>query len=78
LFDIVKRADLDDQPVPQLRRRFGSENWFACARRFASRHEPFPIGSDGALYNALITAPQARDPELLKKLDAVAGRVLRS
>jgi 5'-methylthioadenosine phosphorylase len=25
----------------------------------------------------LITAPEARDPELLKKLDAVAGRVLR-
>ena len=29
-----------------------------------------------ALQNALITAPEARDPELLKKLDAVAGRVL--
>ena len=28
------------------------------------------------LDNALITAPEARDPELLKKLDAVAGRVL--
>jgi 5'-methylthioadenosine phosphorylase len=26
----------------------------------------------------LITAPEARDPALLKKLDAVAGRVLRS
>jgi 5'-methylthioadenosine phosphorylase len=25
----------------------------------------------------LITAPEARDPELLKKLDAVAGRILR-
>jgi len=24
----------------------------------------------------MITAPEARDPELLKKLDAVAGRVL--
>src|SRR5437588_4610302 len=40
-------------------------------------HEPCPIGSDRALDNALITAPQARDPKLLKKLDAVAGRVLR-
>ena len=29
-----------------------------------------------ALQNALITAPEARDPELLAKLDAVAGRVL--
>ena len=26
---------------------------------------------------AMITAPEARDPDLLKKLDAVAGRVLR-
>jgi 5'-methylthioadenosine phosphorylase len=29
------------------------------------------------LDHALITAPEARDPELVKKLDAVAGRVLR-
>src|SRR5262249_38797293 len=41
-------------------------------------HEPCPIGSDRALDNALITAPEARDPVLLKKLDAVAGRLLRS
>ena len=49
----------------------------AClARDFPREHEPCPIGSDRALDNALITAPEARDPELLKKLDAVAGRVL--
>jgi 5'-methylthioadenosine phosphorylase len=41
-------------------------------------HEPCPIGSDRALDTALITAPEARDPALVKKLDAVAGRVLRS
>jgi 5'-methylthioadenosine phosphorylase len=46
------------------------------ARDFPREHEPCPIGSDRALDNALITAPEARDPELLKKLDAVAGRVL--
>ncbi len=46
------------------------------ARDFPSEHEPCPIGSDRALDSALITAPEARDPELLKKLDAVAGRVL--
>src|ERR1700728_3710751 len=45
---------------------------------FPREHEPCPIGSDRALDTALITAPEARDPELLKKLDAVAGRVLRS
>src|ERR1700735_3655976 len=48
------------------------------ARDFPREHEPCPIGSDRALDTALITAPEARDPELLKKLDAVAGRVLRS
>ena len=47
------------------------------ARDFPREHEPCPIGSDRALDNALITAPDARDPELLKKLDAVAGRILR-
>jgi 5'-methylthioadenosine phosphorylase len=41
-------------------------------------HEACPIGSDRALDTALITAPDARDPALLMKLDAVAGRVLRS
>ena len=48
------------------------------ARDFPREHEPCPIGSDRALDdNALITAPEARDPQLLKKLDAVAGRILR-
>jgi len=46
------------------------------ARIFPREHEPCPIGSDRALETALITAPEARDPELLKKLDAVAGRVM--
>src|SRR6202161_3792903 len=47
------------------------------ARDFPREHEPCPIGSDRALDHALITAPDARGPELLKKLDAVAGRILR-
>jgi 5'-methylthioadenosine phosphorylase len=46
------------------------------ARDFPREHEACPIGSDRALDTALITAPEARDPEVLKKLDAVAGRVL--
>src|SRR6201992_3097257 len=44
---------------------------------FPREHEPCPVHSDRALDFALITAPEARDPELLAKLDAVAGRVLR-
>src|ERR1700681_2942164 len=48
------------------------------ARDLPREHEPCPVGSDRALDTALITAPEARDPELLKKLDAVAGRILRA
>ncbi len=47
------------------------------ARDFPREHEPCPLGSDRALDSALITAPAARDKALLRKLDAVAGRVLR-
>jgi len=36
-----------------------------------------PQGCDHALDHALITAPDKRDPKLMKKLAAVAGRVLR-
>ena len=46
------------------------------AKELPREHEPCPIGSDRALDTALITAPEARDPMLVKKLDAVAGRVL--
>ncbi|MEA2951693.1 MAG: 5-methylthioadenosine phosphorylase [Alphaproteobacteria bacterium] len=46
------------------------------ARDFPREHEACPIGSDRALDTALITAPEARDPALVAKLDAVAGRVL--
>jgi 5'-methylthioadenosine phosphorylase len=46
-------------------------------RDFPAEHEPCPAGSDRALDNAMITAPEARDPALLARLDAVAGRVLR-
>jgi 5'-methylthioadenosine phosphorylase len=35
------------------------------------------FGCQNALDHAVITAPDARDPALLAKLDAVAGRVLR-
>jgi 5'-methylthioadenosine phosphorylase len=43
-----------------------------------SGHEgPCRQGCQRALDHALITAPERRDPELLARLDAVAGRVLR-
>jgi 5'-methylthioadenosine phosphorylase len=37
---------------------------------------PCPAGCDRALEYAIITAPGQRNPELMEKLDAVAGRVL--
>src|SRR6202167_5447352 len=47
------------------------------ARDFPRDHEPCPIGSDRAVDSALITPPEARDPQLLQKLDAIAGRLLK-
>ena len=38
---------------------------------------PCRQGCDRALDHALITSPEARDPAVLAKLEAVAGRVLR-
>ena len=37
-----------------------------------------PAGCDHALDTAIITAPEARDPAMAAKLDAVAGRVLNT
>lgn len=42
---------------------------------FPLEHEACPIGSDRALDNAILTAPEARDPELLRKLDAIMQRL---
>src|SRR3984893_6550552 len=39
--------------------------------------EPCSQGCHGSLSHGLTTAPECRDPELLARLDAVAGRVLR-
>jgi 5'-methylthioadenosine phosphorylase len=46
------------------------------ARDFPSEHETCPVGSDRALDEAIMTHSEARDPKILAKLDAVAGRVL--
>src|ERR1051325_2639387 len=42
----------------------------------AEHHGSCRQGCDHALEHALITAPEARDPAMLARLDAVAGRVL--
>ena len=46
------------------------------ARDFPAEREPCPAGSDRALDFAIVTPAEFRDPALVKKLDAVAGRVL--
>ncbi len=43
-----------------------------------SSPNPCPQGCHRALDNALITAPEARDPDVMARLDAVAGRVLKA
>ncbi|MFO7758086.1 MAG: S-methyl-5'-thioadenosine phosphorylase [Roseovarius sp.] len=44
--------------------------------RLGADRAPCPHGCDRALDFALLTAPDKRDPDLLARLDAVAGRVL--
>ncbi|WP_424987769.1 S-methyl-5'-thioadenosine phosphorylase [Microbulbifer sp. S227A] len=41
-----------------------------------AERQPCPHGCDRALDHAILTAPDARDPALVARLDAVAGRVL--
>jgi 5'-methylthioadenosine phosphorylase len=65
--DIIKVLNANAEKAKRLVARL--------AENFPREHEPCPIGSDRALDSAIITAPQARDPALIAKLDAVAGRV---
>jgi 5'-methylthioadenosine phosphorylase len=67
--DIIKVLTANADKAKRLVARLAAE--------FPREHEPCPIGSDRALDTAMITAAEARDPELLRKLDAVAGRVLK-
>ena len=48
------------------------------APRLADHRGPCARGCQTALDYAIITAPEARDPAMVERLDAVAGRVLKS
>ena len=48
------------------------------AALLTANRAPCPNGCDRALEFAILTAPDARDPEVMAKLDAVAGRVLNA
>jgi 5'-methylthioadenosine phosphorylase len=45
--------------------------------RIGADPAPCPQGCDRTLDISILTPPEARDPELVQRLDAVAGRVLR-
>jgi len=77
-------AEHDDVDVAAII-KIVNENAAKAARLLArllkdmpARREPCPIGSDRALDTALITAPEARDPDVLKKLEAIMARVNRA
>jgi 5'-methylthioadenosine phosphorylase len=69
--DVLKvlhaNADRAGELVRRIARRLG-----------AGPRTPDPDGIDTCLDHAVITAPDARDPAMLARLDAVAGRALRA
>jgi len=70
-------ADVDVSTIiaqMQANAKVARDMLLAFVKALPARREPSPI--DTALDNALITAPDARDPAILARLDAVAGRVL--
>ncbi|MEI9985018.1 MAG: hypothetical protein WDN69_18535 [Aliidongia sp.] len=69
--DLVIRVLLDNA---DKRRAIWCGPWFRCSAITRARCH---AGCQNALDHALITAPEARDPAVLQRLDAVAGRVLR-
>lgn len=65
---VIKVAEENRDKVTRLVLRLAGD--------FPTEHEPCPVGSNTALDDAIMTAPEARDPALLAKLDAIAGRIL--
>ncbi len=66
--DVIRVLNENADKVRRLVRR--------VAGKLGPERTPSPLGIEHALDTALITAPEKRDPALMKKLDAVAGRVL--
>jgi 5'-methylthioadenosine phosphorylase len=48
------------------------------APKLGPQRAPSPLGVEHVLDTAFITSPEKRDPALIAKLDAVAGRVLKA
>jgi 5'-methylthioadenosine phosphorylase len=66
--DVIRVLNANAEKVRKLVRR--------VAGMLGPERKPSPLDIEHVLDHALITAPEKRDPALLKKLDAVAGRVL--
>lgn len=66
--DIVRVMASNGDKAARLVKRFIAD--------MPREHQDCPVGSDRALEYAIITAEENRDPAMLAKLDAVAGRVL--
>jgi 5'-methylthioadenosine phosphorylase len=49
----------------------------AVATKLGPERSPSPLGVETMLDMAAMTAPEKRDPALMAKLDAVAGRILK-
>ena len=49
----------------------------AVATKLGPERQPSPLGVETMLDVAVMTAPDKRDPALIAKLDAVAGRILK-
>ena len=49
----------------------------AVATKLGPERQPSPLGVETMLDVAVMTAPDKRDPALMAKLDAVAGRILK-
>jgi 5'-methylthioadenosine phosphorylase len=49
----------------------------AVAPKLGPERQPCPLGVETMLDHAVMTAPDKRDPALMAKLDAVAGKVVR-
>ena len=47
------------------------------APKLGPERQPCPLGVETTLDAAVVTAPDKRDPQLIAKLDAVAGRILK-
>ena len=65
---VLRIANLNAERVEALLKR--------VLKDFPAEHQPCPGGADHALDGAIMTAVEARDPALMKKLEAIVARAI--